>query len=284
MGTPLAHRWVHGKGASPNAGRVAVILHGILGSSKNWNTPARKIVQQHPEWRILLVDHRGHGQSKTGIPPHTIESCARDLRATLDTAGALPEVVCGHSFGGKVALGYTALQLAEGLEPPRRTWLFDSLPGPIATSVDDGDEQRGVQGVSYVLSRLATVARREIAYHDRNAAAAALMEEGIAEATALWLAMSTKGTQDNVRFIYDVSTMEALLQAYRTTDLWHVLEQGKARVDLIRALKNPGPWDDVTVQRLRNIPHTSVVDLDAGHNVHVDDLPGVLATVHDSFL
>lgn len=57
----------------------------------------------------------------------------------------------------------------------------------------------------------------------------------------------------------------------------------QARVDLVRALRNPGPWDAPTMQRLASLPGSTVVELDAGHNVHVDDLPGVLAAIDDSF-
>lgn len=100
------------------------------------------------------MDHRGHGASPSGPPPHTIENCARDVHATLCEVGAEPEVVCGHSFGGdmissattaephthtgKVALGFAALQLSEGRAAPRRTWLFDSLPGTMPGSVVGG--------------------------------------------------------------------------------------------------------------------------------------------------
>jgi len=283
----LAHRWVCGSRASPDTGRVALFMHGILGTGRNWNSPARKVVARHPDWRILLVDHRAHGQSPSRTAPHTIDACARDVRDTLDgllgQGSEMAEIVCGHSFGGKVALGFAALQLSEDRVPPRRTWLFDSLPGMMPGSVDDGDEGRGVQSVSFVLSRLSMVARGA-PFEDRPAAEQALMKAGLAKPTALWLGTSTRPVEGGVEFVMDIKTIETLFQAYRSTDLWHVLEAGEAKVDMIRALRNTGPWTAETLDRIRGLPCSDLVELDAGHNVHVDDLPGVLKAIDSSFL
>ena len=87
-------------------------MHGILGSLKNWKTPSRKVIARHPHYQALLVDHRGHGASEPGAPPHTLEACAADVHELLRSLNLKPDILCGHSFGGKIALAY----VKEGLE------------------------------------------------------------------------------------------------------------------------------------------------------------------------
>ena len=124
----LAHKWVASGALSGQAGfasaRVCVMLHGIMGSGRNWMTAARQVVKVMPTYKVLLVDHRGHGGNGSSIPgPHTIGACAADVAATVaaatgasaptpsDAGALLPcgtaPIVVGHSFGGKVTLGAT---------------------------------------------------------------------------------------------------------------------------------------------------------------------------------
>ena len=57
--------------------------------------------------------------------------------------GHSPEVVCGHSLGGKVALEYL-VQTSEpssSVRPPLHTWVCDSQPGLVAEGlVSDVDK------------------------------------------------------------------------------------------------------------------------------------------------
>jgi pimeloyl-ACP methyl ester carboxylesterase len=48
--------------------RTAFLLHGLLGQGRNWRTFARRLVAAAaeagaPNWRLLLVDLRCHGQT-----------------------------------------------------------------------------------------------------------------------------------------------------------------------------------------------------------------------------
>jgi hypothetical protein len=36
-------------------------MHGILGSRKNWKTPARKVISLYPDYQAVVVDHRVSG-------------------------------------------------------------------------------------------------------------------------------------------------------------------------------------------------------------------------------
>ncbi len=79
-----------------------VILHGMLGSSRNWTTMARCLSEHFEVW---TVDLRNHGTS-----PHatamTYPAMAADLAAFLDREQLEKPVLAGHSMGGKVAMRF----------------------------------------------------------------------------------------------------------------------------------------------------------------------------------
>ena len=66
-------------------------------------TPA----QMFPSWQVLLADLRCHGQSAHMGPvtPHnSVESAAADVLELLRHLRLFPEILIGHSFGGKVIM------------------------------------------------------------------------------------------------------------------------------------------------------------------------------------
>jgi pimeloyl-ACP methyl ester carboxylesterase len=54
--------------------------------------------------RVVRYDRRGYGRSATVGPPWTVEANVDDLEQLLDSIGAFPAILFGHSFGGNVAL------------------------------------------------------------------------------------------------------------------------------------------------------------------------------------
>jgi len=77
-----------------------ILLHGLLGSSVNWHSIARRLESAH---HILVPDLRNHGRS-----PHAREmdypSMAGDLLQLLDDQGLDDALWVGHSMGGKAAM------------------------------------------------------------------------------------------------------------------------------------------------------------------------------------
>ena len=71
-------------------------------------TPPRLFASQgFPSWQVLLVDIRCHGESaKLPTPPgrHGVETAAQDILRLLSQLKLFPEVLIGHSFGGKVVM------------------------------------------------------------------------------------------------------------------------------------------------------------------------------------
>jgi len=262
--------------------RIVVLLHGILGSKANWNTPARRLLEHVGPlgWDVLQLDLRAHGRSPEGRPPHSLEACALDVRETLEGLGLQPGgegvVVCGHSFGGKVALALLQAQLRAGGPPPRATWLLDSVPGrPAAGSAVF------VASVLQAVERVAGDGARA----DRAALVEALLAQGLEPATAQWLAQSVRRAAGGLELAHNTQVLRALHAAYCHTDLWSVLEGGNADIGVVVAGRNRHAWGQENLERLNNCgERVRVVTLEgAGHNVHVDDLPGLLEALRPTF-
>lgn len=118
--------------------KSVVFLHGILGSKRNWRTPANVFRKLHPDFQCVTVDFRGHGDSHASIESewdeNTVDNSALDLYQLTHSSplGLMksPTILCAHSFGGKVALRYLEKVHQAGLKLPEHTWILDSIPGP----------------------------------------------------------------------------------------------------------------------------------------------------------
>jgi len=81
-------------------GPPLLILHGLFGWSRNWQSVARALAGRY---RVFTVDLRNHGRS-----PHTTAMdytlMAADVAALIDTEGLGPVTLVGHSMGGKTAM------------------------------------------------------------------------------------------------------------------------------------------------------------------------------------
>lgn len=79
-----------------------VILHGLLGSSQNWQRAAKAL---EATCRVLVVDQRNHGSS-----PHTATHSLHDLREDIkhffDQQRLIQAYLLGHSMGGMAAMEF----------------------------------------------------------------------------------------------------------------------------------------------------------------------------------
>jgi len=84
-------------------GEPLIILHGVFGSSDNWQTVGKSLSGQ---FKIYLVDQRNHGSS-----PHSEEFnysvMADDLLSLMMDEGIESAHLLGHSMGGKTAMTFT---------------------------------------------------------------------------------------------------------------------------------------------------------------------------------
>jgi esterase len=91
----LFHRDLGGAGKPP-----LLVLHGLLGSSRNWQSTGADLAAWHQVWAL---DLRNHGRS-----PHDAEmsydAMVADVLAWMDAQGLTRVTLMGHSMGGKVAM------------------------------------------------------------------------------------------------------------------------------------------------------------------------------------
>ncbi|MBL7959195.1 alpha/beta fold hydrolase [bacterium] len=82
--------------------KTVIILHGLLGSERNWHTIARRMSDR---FHLLIPDLRNHGISPHD-PVHSIVSMREDLEVFIAEHIHNPFYLIGHSMGGHVAMNY----------------------------------------------------------------------------------------------------------------------------------------------------------------------------------
>jgi 3-oxoadipate enol-lactonase len=81
-------------------GAPAVLFLNSIGCDRRlWDA---QVAALDAEFRCLVFDARGHGESEAPCGDYTIERLGRDALAVLDAAGAAQAHICGLSLGGLV--------------------------------------------------------------------------------------------------------------------------------------------------------------------------------------
>jgi esterase len=83
------------------AGAPLVVLHGLLGSSRNWQSAGVALAERGH--RVLAPDLRNHGSSPWA-DDCSYAAIACDVIAMLDGLSLGPVHLVGHSMGGKAAM------------------------------------------------------------------------------------------------------------------------------------------------------------------------------------
>ena len=87
---------------SGGSGPPVLLLHGwMFASDLNWWPVYRSLVDRG--FRVLAVDHRGHGRGLRTPEPFTLSACADDAAAIVRHVGCGPVVAVGYSMGGPIA-------------------------------------------------------------------------------------------------------------------------------------------------------------------------------------
>lgn len=257
----LSHTRVTASGAEPE--RWLLVLHGIYGRGRNWGSVARRVVDERPEWGVILVDLRMHGDSLDFSPPHTVEAAAGDVRRLVEHLELPAAAVLGHSFGGKVALSYAA-GAPEGL---RQVWVMDSTPAARAPS---GTAWRMIEEVRGLPDE----------FGSRAEAVEALQERGYPQGLAQWLTMNLAPEDGVYRWAIDWEAMESLLRDFFRTELWEVVEDPPEEVELhfVKATKSDTMEADAVerVERAGEGGRVFLHHLEGGHWINTDNPDAVV--------
>ncbi|MEZ4221656.1 MAG: alpha/beta hydrolase [Polyangiaceae bacterium] len=253
----------------PGAARRVLLVHGLLASGRNLRSLARTLVRDGQEGEALLVDLPGHGAAPAlgrTSDVTTVSGCADVVARVVGELGVPVQRVIGHSFGGKVSL-----LLAERLPELEHVWTLD-------TRLDTDPAWRTRSDVAPVMRALRGA---RLAHRDRQAVAKDLEQHGLPRRVAEWLTTNLARQDDGFRWVFDLDQIEALTDDYFALDSLARLEarSGGPRVHLLRA-EQGDRWTEEALTRARAL-HDKGVELHllegAGHWVHADNLPGLVA-------
>ncbi|HVZ32944.1 MAG TPA: alpha/beta hydrolase [Polyangiaceae bacterium] len=275
----LLHHRIVESASGPRPRRLAFVLHGVLGAGQNFSRFIAKLCERRPDFRYVLLDLRHHGQSAGAPPPNTIAACAADLSNLALQLGQNPELLIGHSFGGKVAIEY-ARQLAT---PPqenqlRQVWVLDAVPGPLSGGQSEIENViRAVRAVP-----VPAQSRRDVVTH-------LMSESGLSSGLAEWMATNLKRQGDSYVWTFNLAAIEELLADYFRVDLWAFLAEPRSAPEFeLVVAEQSDRWTPELRERARSLPASARVRYHAlansGHWVHVDNPAGLLAMMQEFML
>ncbi len=83
-------------------GDPVMLLHGWISTADlNWWPMYEELVAAG--YRVLAIDHRGHGRGLRPLVPFRLADCAGDAAAVLRQLELAPALVVGYSMGGAIA-------------------------------------------------------------------------------------------------------------------------------------------------------------------------------------
>ena len=289
----LAHRVL----GNVHAAKTGWLVHGLFGCGRNLTALGKSLIANTAaggvDWRIVLVDLRGHGgnvgaASTRFQAPHTLDACVDDLAQLAASIGA-PDTVVGHSLGAKVSLA--ALSGNPGVcASPFGTHRGNHLR---VCAIDPaiGIHVPGT-GADLIDAVLRVVHAAPLLLPSRDWIAAACTAEGLPEKIGAWLAgtaVDLGAAGPGYRWGFDPTVAQALYQDHCARDLWPVVTHEPPRgvhVDLIvagrsRRWKSPGSAAQLAVAAAT--PGVTVHTVDGGHWLHTDNLPGLVAALMPAF-
>lgn len=93
---------IHPDGAE----KTILFVHGFAGCAETWEYQINHFAL---EYRVIVPDLRGHGQSDAPYTQYTMTELVSDINSVADALD-LPEkfILVGHSFGGSICIEYAA--------------------------------------------------------------------------------------------------------------------------------------------------------------------------------
>jgi pimeloyl-ACP methyl ester carboxylesterase len=81
---------------------TVLLLHGwMVSADLNWHAAYGALADAG--YRVLAIDHRGHGRGLRALERFRLTDCAADAAAVLRELDAGPAIVVGYSMGGTIA-------------------------------------------------------------------------------------------------------------------------------------------------------------------------------------
>lgn len=97
-------------------GPTVLLLHGwVVSADLNWIRSYEPLTDAG--YRVVAIDHRGHGRGIRAPAPFRLTDCADDAAALIETLGCGPVIAVGYSMGGPITqlLARTHPELVSGI-------------------------------------------------------------------------------------------------------------------------------------------------------------------------
>ncbi|XP_006826200.3 protein ABHD11, partial [Amborella trichopoda] len=238
------------------------------------------------DWRMVLLDLRNHGKSAEigGFdPPHTMKSAALDVANLLKSKSwSWPDVVIGHSMGGKIALQFAEScaqgDYGESATLPEQLWVLDSVPGEVNPS--DGEVENVLRTLQSIPVPIPS--RRWLVDH--------MVKLGFSKAISEWIGTNLKkagSSGEQMVWSFDLNGAVEMFNSYWKESYWPLLEnppQG-LEIKVVRAEKSDR-WTPNVLHQMENLVSKGEeqgkgnvsyhILKDAGHWVHVDNPKGLI--------
>ena len=85
------------------SGPTVVLIHGMINSSRHWETVAAQLARTH---RVIAPDLIGHVDAATPRGDYSLGAHAAMIRDLMSTIGVERATIVGHSLGGGVAMQF----------------------------------------------------------------------------------------------------------------------------------------------------------------------------------
>lgn len=235
-----------------NAGAPAlVLLHGLLGSSRNWTTIGRALQDKYD---VHALDLRNHGNSAHAESMRWSELCA-DLDRYLETQGLNEIILMGHSLGGKIAMRYAC----QNPEIVKKLIIVDIAAKPYPPYHDN--EFRAMKAIAV----------GELGSRKEAEAALEPMVSDWAMRQFLMTNLVRNEATGAFKWQANIEALHASLPHIRQNSLLET-DRYHGPALLIRGAKSDFIEDGDADEMLHWFPHLrEEIILGAGHNVHVED-------------
>ena len=228
---------------------AALLLHGVAHAGRQWDFFARAVGGR---LRLIAPDARGHGDSAKPADGYVPADFVADIVAILDALELPRAVVVGHSMGGSHALAFTLAH------PDRVSRLVVIDTGPV---LESAGRERTSRLTATRPDRFATPADAE-AYI--RATSPGYGDEIYPHRVA-WL---LRPTPEGLVWRSDAAALDQILRGSRS-DLWEHLEEVTAPTLLVRGTHGYLARQ-TALEMVKRLPDARLLELDAGHNVHLD--------------
>lgn len=236
-----------------------IVMHGLLGSSRNWITAGRALSKQ---FDVSALDLRNHGNSPHA-PEVAYEAMADDLLHWMDKRSLRQAIICGHSLGGKVAMRFAC-------EHPDRV---------IALVVADIAPRSYPTHLKTEFDALSAVEIDQI--ESRKEAEATLESRGIDDWATRQFLLSNLVRGSDGRFSWQAN-VPVLAEGCATISA-NSLDEGhtfSGPTLFIRGAQSSYIRDEDSALLARYFPNYILSTVSgAGHNVHFDNLEGFIRSL-----